>query len=242
MKLRSSSGQASVLIAAAIAAGGALLVAAVTLFYPHGAEKEAILTEAGYLCNALAWEAYYVASDEPPDNWKAVRSAEAATQDFSQYPARLEACRREPGPAGSPLCTPWDRPLFPYSTPAWDKLRDKAGDLGTDAGPLTDFYNRIGFINMLKRARDCYSNGDARFVNNYLCAIKTELQTCKRQNYGDQECTWFSGLGVWCKTHHGEQYSAIEKGIGGVCTAPTPYQPALDPACAKIKEDSESKK
>jgi hypothetical protein len=109
-------------------------------------EGAALSSEVGYLCRAMSWQVVYLGSNENPDSWRSLAGQNRLTE------------------IGKPDHA-WSRPSwFPFRTPAWNGLKDKVGNLDEeDARTLTDFFNRVEFLNVLHARRHCYSNSKDQF-------------------------------------------------------------------------------
>jgi hypothetical protein len=209
-----------VIAAAFFGAGGAVIVAFLSLVYPQFGEKTALVTEAGYLCDAMAWQVFYVAGQLPPSDWK--EPGAASRLNFEE-----------------PAKSAWDKPWFPLRTPIWDRLEDKVGDLGSHAGRLAGFFYRVEFINMLRQARDCFGKGDPRFWHTYLCTLRDELNLCATHDYGRQSCHWFLSFRYGCAVDFGPNYREIVRQLdsvekGGVCRQWGDDMPAEQPGCKNL--------
>jgi len=171
----------STLAAAVIAAGATVVAAVFGWFYPHWSEQTALISEAGYVCNAMSWQTFFITSRVTPELWQ------CADVDRVSEQCGVRGTASQIDPTHNPDSA-WEKPLYPFRTPIWAKLKEKVGDLGGNADPLTGFFNRVEFLNVLAKKRDCFEKGDPRFRNAYLCTLSKLLNICERQGYGYQNC------------------------------------------------------
>jgi hypothetical protein len=91
---------------------------------------------------------------------------------------------------------------------------------------LTAFYNRVEFLNVLNKARKCFTgpNNAYDFGNIYLCTIANNLRMCSDERYGEQDCHWTSiplpSFKFGCQKHYDSIYRDIARNLQenmGVC-------------------------
>jgi hypothetical protein len=151
------------LIVAFVTLAGVIAVAVYTTWETKRSERAALTSEAGFLCHAMSWQIVYLASNLNPDGWKNVSADDLKAMVLA-----------DPGP-------PWTRPSwFPLRDPVWTALKDRVGDLGDDSANLAGFFNRVEFLDVLRKRRHCYTSTGAksRFWRIYACTVRRELKIC----------------------------------------------------------------
>lgn len=164
---------------------GVVGTGAVTLYTIHEtkeSERAALKSEAAFLCHAMSWQAFYLASDQNPDSWRCIDPSRAANEECKASFEGANTLTNINNPSKA-----WARPSwFPLRTPVWTVLKDKVGDLeDRDAGILAPFFNRVEFLDVLRKRRHCYrSLGLQRQLwTIYMCSLRGELRTCSTNDF-----------------------------------------------------------